>query len=409
MTHLAVKHDWTVSLMHLKSKARSEPSWLWDTAHANGFSVLKAQNVALHHVFSPSFSTFSYHTPSDWEPPSLARQKRSTVRDGDRRQMDCWGDVHLQEHFRSEAMQFMDTEPGVPKYVLSESMQAHNRWPYAAQYDPYLLAFITELLHRQEDIFTVLSADHGYGFADRWERDVHKYPGSDFERLLPFLALIVPTSHLTPTIAATLSANQQRPISHYDLHLTLHNLFKQSTPPAHTTSRIPGFDTGVALDILHEEVPANRTCAQMGITAKSCLCNAWSPLDVSSRSAKAAAELGVEYINKQRIRPAGACLVVEVDQILVAVQKKPIKVGYRNSPGEDKKFGLTTRVEFSGTASTRWRVVVEANRIIELQVMHRYSPLQDCHDGSAPLKYCCLLYTSPSPRDRTRSRMPSSA
>ena len=25
------------------------------------------------------------------------------------------------------------------------------------------------------------------------------------------------------------------------------------------------------------------------------------------------------------------------------------------------------------------------------------------------LAYCCLLYTSPSPRDRTRSRMPSSA
>ena len=32
--------------------------------------------------------------------------------------------------------------------------------------------------------------------------------------------------------------------------------------------------------------------------------------------------------------------------------------------------------------------------------------------GSRPLAaqpYCCLLYTSPSPRDRTRSRMPSSA
>ena len=26
-----------------------------------------------------------------------------------------------------------------------------------------------------------------------------------------------------------------------------------------------------------------------------------------------------------------------------------------------------------------------------------------------PRKYTCLLYTSPSPRDRTRSRMPSSA
>ena len=27
----------------------------------------------------------------------------------------------------------------------------------------------------------------------------------------------------------------------------------------------------------------------------------------------------------------------------------------------------------------------------------------------APMLYICLLYTSPSPRDRTRSRMPSSA
>ena len=29
--------------------------------------------------------------------------------------------------------------------------------------------------------------------------------------------------------------------------------------------------------------------------------------------------------------------------------------------------------------------------------------------AALPAKYSCLLYTSPSPRDRTRSRMPSSA
>ena len=29
--------------------------------------------------------------------------------------------------------------------------------------------------------------------------------------------------------------------------------------------------------------------------------------------------------------------------------------------------------------------------------------------SAATTTYCCLLYTSPSPRDRTRSRMPSSA
>ena len=30
-------------------------------------------------------------------------------------------------------------------------------------------------------------------------------------------------------------------------------------------------------------------------------------------------------------------------------------------------------------------------------------------NASAAIDYSCLLYTSPSPRDRTRSRMPSSA
>ena len=33
-----------------------------------------------------------------------------------------------------------------------------------------------------------------------------------------------------------------------------------------------------------------------------------------------------------------------------------------------------------------------------------YQPGMELHG-----KYTCLLYTSPSPRDRTRSRMPSSA
>ena len=37
--------------------------------------------------------------------------------------------------------------------------------------------------------------------------------------------------------------------------------------------------------------------------------------------------------------------------------------------------------------------------------------LPDAHTGEGlkNLDYACLLYTSPSPRDRTRSRMPSSA
>ena len=33
----------------------------------------------------------------------------------------------------------------------------------------------------------------------------------------------------------------------------------------------------------------------------------------------------------------------------------------------------------------------------------------DCCGKETDIYYSCLLYTSPSPRDRTRSRMPSSA
>ena len=51
-----------------------------------------------------------------------------------------------------------------------------------------------------------------------------------------------------------------------------------------------------------------------------------------------------------------------------------------------------------------------------LRAMHRSSP--NIYEGelvdmipqiNSDLRYVCLLYTSPSPRDRTRSRMPSSA
>ena len=38
-----------------------------------------------------------------------------------------------------------------------------------------------------------------------------------------------------------------------------------------------------------------------------------------------------------------------------------------------------------------------------------YAWISESKNTERKLKYTCLLYTSPSPRDRTRSRMPSSA
>ena len=43
------------------------------------------------------------------------------------------------------------------------------------------------------------------------------------------------------------------------------------------------------------------------------------------------------------------------------------------------------------------------------RVMRPFEPEGGAYGGKGPLSESCLLYTSPSPRDRTRSRMPSSA
>ena len=54
----------------------------------------------------------------------------------------------------------------------------------------------------------------------------------------------------------------------------------------------------------------------------------------------------------------------------------------------------------------RWNALLTSRLVTDedLQVIQRYE-LRD-EDARADI---CLLYTSPSPRDRTRSRMPSSA
>ena len=43
------------------------------------------------------------------------------------------------------------------------------------------------------------------------------------------------------------------------------------------------------------------------------------------------------------------------------------------------------------------------------QYLHRFAAYMQQGNMESNGKYICLLYTSPSPRDRTRSRMPSSA
>ena len=49
------------------------------------------------------------------------------------------------------------------------------------------------------------------------------------------------------------------------------------------------------------------------------------------------------------------------------------------------------------------------NRPVVLCIMDGWGIDKDSDFNAVTLAKTCLLYTSPSPRDRTRSRMPSSA
>ena len=61
--------------------------------------------------------------------------------------------------------------------------------------------------------------------------------------------------------------------------------------------------------------------------------------------------------------------------------------------------GVSSLPSIHGLADDRLRVTVDGMDLIA-----------SCPNHMNPaLSYICLLYTSPSPRDRTRSRMPSSA
>jgi len=86
-----------------------------------------------------------------------------------------------------------------------------------------------------------------------------------------------------------------------------------------------------------------------------------------------------------------ACLVHELAQEGIEVERqKALPVVYR---------GVRLDCGYRIDLLVQGQVVVEVKAVGRLEPIHR----------AQVLSYLCLLYTSPSPRDRTRSRMPSSA
>ena len=71
-------------------------------------------------------------------------------------------------------------------------------------------------------------------------------------------------------------------------------------------------------------------------------------------------------------------------------------------------FGAASRVNGTGNAYVTVRVYATANPLVTPAPITNGTD-SNYYDATNKWLYICLLYTSPSPRDRTRSRMPSSA
>ena len=118
-------------------------------------------------------------------------------------------------------------------------------------------------------------------------------------------------------------------------------------------------------------------------------------LGVSTLSAQAADTIKIGEINHYKRMAAfanpyknGIELALEEINDAGGVLDKPLEFIYRDDQGKPGEA-----VKIAGELMTREETVMLTGTILS-------------HVG---LAISCLLYTSPSPRDRTRSRMPSSA
>ena len=73
----------------------------------------------------------------------------------------------------------------------------------------------------------------------------------------------------------------------------------------------------------------------------------------------------------------------------------------------DVDDGIVHNLEYIGGCNGNLQGM---SRLVEgMNIDDVIARVQGIHCGMKPTSCPCLLYTSPSPRDRTRSRMPSSA
>eukprot|EP00943_MAST-04B_sp_MAST-4B-sp1_P001272 g1272.t1 len=391
----------------VKKNADQDITMLWEHANRNGYQFLMGDEMtnAPQRIMidSPYIQFFTSHNHDVY---NMVKQG-SAKKDGERRRQQCYGAEHAVEHEIRETLQFLNQTLGVPKFTFLTMKQAHSRWPDANQDDQYALPFIKKLLNLKEDLALFIASDHGYGYSDHWGKFPKKYPGSEYERLLPFMSIIMPNIFLKKIGRSYLFLNQQRLVSVYDINLTFESLMhtpEELRKAGFLRSRpIPGKPGGIALNLLTEEVPKNRTCRQAGIVPSACVCTGWTAVSKAEyhkpgNSFALVVGKAIAFINSNRATVNSSCLKLSLSTstIIQAFKKNKPDIGF---PHERKaQSSRVLRVKYSSVANTEWRVVasVEENSkkitLHEIIPLHRFYPRKRCWDGVSNLRYCaCKL------------------
>ena len=261
-----------------------------DAGYAVGTSVAPSRNNQEQHLNGP-VAVGAHHDLLAGLPPTVAWKSANAPK--------CFGDKYYDDlslaYTRQLARRYRDKALAVFGYT---SLPHSPDMSYSHQLDAPLADTLTEflesgLLHRS---VLVLWSDHGLSYGGYFRGAQGKR-----EHRNPFLLIAVPEAFARayPEHALNLQRNQHARLTHFDLHATLRHMASLglATPPAPPRPRRPHphpkaclSDAEFAQELdryalgysLLDEVPAARSCSDMGIRCK--FCDAVAHEDVSANA-----------------------------------------------------------------------------------------------------------------------------
>ena len=160
---------------------------------------------------------------------------------------------------------------------------------------------------------------------------------------------------------------------------------------------------------INAQIDANQAISELSILQESL-----SQSEINERTIKDTREKAVEIrtdalICVDQIEPQVETLKLEVEALEQISPDVDIQIYERLSEARSRLTAEDAKLKnCSLTVVRSTRIIDLSNRLLnEITTELLSEKNEDIFDAIATLP--CLLYTSPSPRDRTRSRMPSSA